>query len=301
MTGGKPLKTGKVRYNIDMAEALFDSVVVVGPYEVLISTKAKGKGADASIKGLYDTMVDKKEEFPPSFWRKAKNKKFQRIISIIMQKSAEQGLLDVAELEGVIDDVDKAAILQGKAAERSRSGRFKPTPTLSKYMKEYVANTEHEHYQGYLHAIAAVAKQLTTKLNEEDYTEVAKEVLNHANVVQMYFSASPKGEDLICKGYKLVWPPNFEGRIDFRSGKNFSATTIKGKIGFRIVPTGAPKTDSDIVDDTMATASADAEKARKAAQRAKDKAVGRIIEPGKRDVRDPRVKDLAALGREKKK
>lgn len=299
MTNKKPFTKGKIQYNIGKSDALFDSTVVVEPYEILISTKAGTKGADASLKGLYDAMVDKKEKFPAEFWKNTKAKKFQRIVSIVMQQSAIDGILDLAELEKIITSADRARILQGKEFIGSKERKFVPTATLAKYMKEYKADTSHPRYKGYLHALASIARKVTEKLNNEDYTEIVKEVLNHANVVQMYFLATPKDKDLVCKGYKLVWPPKFEGRIDFQAGKNFSATEIKGKLGFRIVSKTAPKTDTDTVDDTITTASV--KKVKQIAQKAKDKAVGKITKPGERDIRDIRVKDKQALGREKKK
>jgi hypothetical protein len=269
------------------------------PYEIMISTKAKTGGAAASLKGLYDTINDKSDKFSPGFWRGAKAKKFKNIITTIMESSAIDGVLDVASTEGLISAVDKNRILSGLAAERDRSAVFKPTRVLSDYMSQYGANTNHPSYSAAKHALASVARQLTDKLNDEDYTDIVKQILNHANIVQMYFNAIPKGEDLICKGFTLVWPPQFDGKIHFYSGKVFSATEIKGRLGFKIGK-GAQLVDDP--DDSLRAPTGDIARARaaRAAEKAADVAVGKITKKGERDVRDPTVKDVTALGRTKK-
>jgi len=293
MTGGESLKKGMIIYNTDISNALFDSSVVVGDYTIIISTKAKTGGAAASLKGLYDTILEKADKFPPSYWRKTKPKKFKEIVSNIMTKSAIDGVLDTAEMEGIITSVDKARITQGLANEFAKNTSFKPTRTLNDYMSQYAANSNHPSYSLAKHALAAVVRQLTNKLNDEDFTDVVKQILNHANVVQMYFNAVVKGEDLQCNGFDLVWPPQFEGKIMFYGGKTFSATEIKGKLGFKI----GKVTPADEPDDSLEFSAA----AKKAEKKAADLAVGRITKPGEKDVRDIKVSDKIALGRAKKK
>lgn len=297
MLDGDSIATGKIVYNTNTAEALFDSYVKVGTVDIFISSKAaKGGGAAASLKGLYDTVTKEQDRFSPEFWKGEKAKKFKDIVETIMTKSAVDGVLDVAVSEELISSADAAAI---KAGIASKTKTFKSSDTIEDLKGDYAANTNHPMYDPAKHALAAVARKLTDKLNSDDYTDIVKQILNHANVVQMYFEAAPKGQDLLCKGFRLVWPPNFDGQIKFNSGKAFSATEVKGRIGFKI-GTGAAMIDPP---DESLKAPIDDSAARRAeirAQKAKDTAVGKITGLDQRDVRDVEVPDTVALGRSKK-
>ena len=296
MLDGSSISIGKIVFNTNAAEALFDSMVKVGTVEILVSTKAAKGGAAASLKGLYTTITDDKDRFDPAFWNDPKTKKFKDVVDAIMSKSAIDGVLDAALIEGVVTGSDVAKIKAGLA---SKTKQFTTSDTIEDMKSEYAANTNHPMYDPAKHALAAVARRLTDKLNDEDYTDVVKQILNHANVVQMYFEAVPKGQDLLCKGFKLIWPPRFEGQIKFHSGKAFSATEIKGRLGFKI-GTGAAMIDQP--DDSLRAPIDNSAKRREEikAQKAKDVSVGKITGTDQRDVRDVNVADVVALGRSKK-
>ena len=296
MLDGDSIATGKIVYNTNASEALFDSFVKVGAVDILISSKAAKGGAAASLKGLYDTVTKEQDRFSPEFWKGDKAKKFKDIVETIMTKSAVDGVLDVAVSEELISSADAAQI---KSSIASKTKQFKTNDAIEDLKGSYAANTNHPQYDPAKHALAAVARKLTDKLNDDDYTDVVKQILNHANVVQMYFEAVPKGQDLLCKGFRLVWPPNFEGQIKFHSGKAFSATEVKGRLGFKI-GTGAAMIDPP---DESLKAPIDDSAARRAeikAQKAKDAAVGKVTGFDQRDVRDTEVPDTVALGRSKK-
>jgi hypothetical protein len=293
MLEGESIKRGKVIYNTSAAEALFDSQVTVKNMEIAISSKAhKGGGAAASLKGLHDTITTKAHKFDPKFWRAERNKRFKMVVETIMNSSAIDGVLELASSEGIIPNADinkiKTAINDGGE------------PTLAvktkRLLASYAANQQHPNYNYGKHVLASVARALCDKLNDEDFTDVAKAVLNQSNVVQMMFVTSKSGEDLVIKQFRLIWPPRFDGNIHFYSGKNFSATEIKGRLGFKI---GKGTVKDDEPDDSLQAASIS--KTEIAAQKkAAARAVGKIITPGERDRRDPKVKDVVALGRGKK-
>jgi len=297
MTGGTGLGEGKIVYNTNSAEALFDSMVTVGVHEIMISSKAKkGNGAAASLKGLYDTMVNKAKSFPAGFWEEPKAKKFKAIATNIMSKTTVEGMLSVARLEGIIDGGDEAILRKGMADEKQP---FVPNDKLTDYMSDYAAYTYHPQYSAVKHALTAVARKLCKKLNEEDYTDVMREILNHANVIQMYFDATAKNKDLVCKGFTVVWPPNFVGKIKFYSDKMYSATRIGGRIGFKIGNNAVddePDESLKVKIDDRALA-----KIEKAKKTAADRAVGKITQRGELDARDTTISDKVALGRAKKK
>jgi hypothetical protein len=297
MLDGASVATGKIVYNTNAAEALFDSSVKIGIVEILISSKAaKGGGAAASLKGIQNAINRENDRFDPKFWKDPKVAKFKNVVNTIMENSAIDGLLKVAAQEDLIPAADIEKIKNGLI---SKTKQFVTSDAIEDMKSEYAANTNHPQYDPAKHAFAALARRLVNKLNSEDYTAIIRQILNNANVIQMYFDATPKGPDLICKGFKLVWPPQFDGQIKFYSGKFFSATEIKGRLGFKI-GTGAAMIEPP---DESLKAPIDDSAARRAeikAQKAKDTAVGKITGADQRDVRDTNVADVVALGRSKK-
>lgn len=300
MLGGNSLRSGKIIYNTNERESLFDSKVLVGGDEIFISTKESKKGAAASLDGLYKNVIQKPGALPPNFWRSPKAKRFRDVVTTIIQGSQITGILRLAESEGIISRAEGARIENGIASREVKSPTpFKPTSKLEEYMSDYGANMNNPHYDPAKHALASVARKVADKLNAEDYTDIYKKILNYASIVQMYFNGTVKGADLVCNSMKLVWPPQFEGKIYFFASKNYSATEIKGKLGFLIDPKGRIINDPDpslrvsIDDKTKA-------KLAKERQKAKDLAVGKITKKGERDVRAKGVSDVVALGRKKK-
>ncbi len=297
MLDGASIATGKIVYNINAAEALFDSLVKVGIVEILISSKAaKGGGAAASLKGLQNAITREKDRFDPDFWKDPKVEKFKNVVNTIMENSAIDGVLTVAMQEDLLPSADITKIKNGLM---SKTKQFVTSDAIEDMKGEYAANTNHPQYDPAKHAFAALARRLVNKLNNEDYTSIIRQILNNANVIQMYFEAVPKGQDLLCKGFRLVWPPQFDGQIKFYSGKFFSATEIKGRLGFKI-GTGASMIDPP--DESLRAPIDDSAKRRAEikAQKAKDVSVGKITGADQRDVRDVNVSDVVALGRSKK-
>lgn len=294
MLEGKSVKNGKIVYNTNPTEALFDSSVVVDSMEIAISSKAhKGGGAAASLKGLSDTIENKADEFGAKFWTEPRHQKFKHIVETIMGKSAVDGVLELAVAENIMPRSDMPKI-QKSIRDRTTEDLTVKTQRL---MADYAANENHPQYNQGRHALASVARALCNKLNAEDYTDVAKAILNKSNVVQMMFVTGKSGSDLIAKGFELIWPPQFDGSILFYSGKNFMATETKGKLGFKIKKGGGR--DVEEPDESLSAPSLTKTQLA-AAKKQAEKAVGKIVEPGRRDQRDPTVKDEIALGRAKK-
>jgi hypothetical protein len=245
---------------------------------------------------LYDALTKNRDKFPAEFWKDPKVEKFNKVVNTIMQQRSIDGLLAVAQFENIVNAAEAQAI-----ASSIDSGKrdYVPDEKLIDYMSSYAANTRHPQYDPAKHALAAVARQVVNKLNDEDYTDVIRQILNHANMVQMYFKTKVRGADLVCEGFDLVWPPQFKGTIAFYSGKFFSATEIKGRLGFKIGQ-GAKMTDEPDASLTTKVDPAITKKIAKAAERKQQQAVGRIVDPDERDARDPRIPDTVALGRAKK-
>jgi len=293
MFGDHSLDLALIRYNTSVSAALVDSALIYGAYEISISSKShKGGGAAASLKGLQDTVEEKSHEFDAEFWSTPKNQKFKRVLENITKKSAIDGVLDLSVEEQIIPASDIARIkdlIDDTQAALPSSG-------TTELLKSYAANEAHPRYNLGLHYLAAVARAVVRKLNDEDYTDPVKNILNHSNIVQMNFVTSISGEDLICKTFKLIWPPVFEGKILFFADKAFSATEVKGRLGFKI-KTGAEPPAPDESLKAPGLSAVDRERRKQA----RAQSVGKIISPGERDARDEDVPDEIALGRASKR
>ena len=64
-------------------------------------------------------------------------------------------------------------------------------------------------------------------------TDAVKDIMNFSTIIQVYAGASKAGEDLKLNSFKMIWPPNFSGQVVIDTAKNFTATEIRGKIGFK--------------------------------------------------------------------
>ena len=293
MLDGEPVRLGKIEYNMSATDTLYDSTVVVKGAQVHISSKAhKGGGAAASLKGIHDTIQKNLSKFDPNFWRIKKHKQFRKIVDVINQKSAPDGVLELAVEEGLIPATEPPKIHKLMADKTVKVSLHRSVKDL---MAAYGANEKHKFYNPGKHALAAIAKALCDKLNADDYTGVSLSILSMSNVVQMTFVTGVQGQDLVAKGFELIWPPKFEGKVYFYAGKNFSATDVRGKLGFKISAT-------KVVDEPDASLQAPSLTAQqKQAQKTQaERAVGKIVRTGERDVRDVKVSDQIALGRTKK-
>lgn len=294
---GNSIKNAKIIYNTNVSEALFDSLIDLKGLQILISSKAhKGGGAAASLKGLYDTIHQKHDQFPDEFWQNDKHIKFKDIVDTIMTNSSIDGILELARSEKIIPIKDVGIIKTLIADNETDSSKLsKQTQEL---LADYAANQNHPQYNAGKHALASIARNLCKKLNNENFTDVAKAILNKSNVVQMMFITKIQGQDLIAKGFHLIWPPNFDGNIKFYSGKAFSATEIKGRLCFKISRSAAdeiPEPDPSLTAPSLTKLELSKKK------REAELAVGKITNPGERDKRDIRVSDKIALGRSMKK
>lgn len=294
MLGGGDMGKAKIQYNTSTSAALVDSLIELDGYQIAISSKAhKGGGAAASLSGIADTMRTKMHQFPASFWKNAKNRKFKTVIDTIMNASAVDGILDLAVLEEVIPSSDVAKIK--KLIDDPRAP-VDVTVKTKRIQAGYAANENHPNYNKGKHILAAVSRAVCNKLNQEDYTATAKSILNKANMVQMNFVTSKSGDDLVCRQFHLIWPPEFDGQVLFYADKAFSATEVKGRLGFKIKPFGPSIPEPD--ESLQAPSINKVELAKRKAEAAKK--VGKIVTPGQRDRRDPTVGDTVALGRAKK-
>lgn len=231
------LSDAKVHFPIESTNALIDSELVFSNMKLGISSKA-GKGASASIEGLVQSFEKAKEKYITQFTGdKQKAKDFSEIIISLKEKSAIDGVLDLSVKFGVITQDESSFIKDAKNNRDITIDDF--SEDLQTLMNDMNVRTDTPNYKPFYHVMAVVSKKLCETLNDNDYTDCTKHLLNYASMVQLHFHSSPDKNDLKIKDFELVWPPSFDGDIIFDSSKNFFASDIKGKLGFKIVKSKA--------------------------------------------------------------
>ena len=227
LLAGKSMVNSKVYYSMSVGETLSDSSIEQSGFRIYISSKQQGGGAAASLQGLYDVLKNKKAEFGTGFFKNAKVARFVKIISYIVENGALEGMLLSAVHVGTIPEQDMKLLMAGQ--------HTKVTAKTKKLMASFNARQDNPNYNPYYHQIAAIATAMCAKLNEEDYTDVFKAIINKASLVQCYMQTKIRNKkDLDILGMQVVWPPVFTGKVIFTAQKTFTGSEVRGRLGFKI-------------------------------------------------------------------
>lgn len=224
---GKSMINSKVFYSMSVGETLSDSSIEQAGFKIFISSKQQGGGAAASLQGLYDVLKNKKAEFGTGFFKNPKVAKFVEVIRLIVENGSLEGMLLSAVAVGTIPEQDMKLLMAGQHAEVSAKTK--------KLMASFNARQDNPNYSPYYHQVAAIATAMCAKLNEEDYTDVFKAIINKASLVQVYIKTKIRNKkDLDIQGMDVVWPPVFTGKVIFTSQKTFTSSEVRGRLGFKI-------------------------------------------------------------------
>lgn len=236
LLGGERFANCKIVFPTSATEKLIDSKLVApNGRTVGISSKAKSSGgAAASLAGLWDTIQQKRDD--QDFQKVMSDYTgFIRLVETVVTMSAEAGLIQVCLESSLIDQQDASTLAEGikKAKAGSKSTLEELTPRLQNLVSSYGADTDNPRYNIIYHATAALSRQLSIKLDDLNPTQAVKELLNFSTMTQVYAGTSKTGEDIKMDTFKFVWPPQYEGKVVIDTAKNFTATEIRGKIGFK--------------------------------------------------------------------
>jgi len=192
-----------------------------------VSTKGD-KGAKASVKNIYDSMVD-----PKNASLKRKYKYAVGIIETIANEGQKMGPLVLGERLEVIDKYLKDEILQHIDNKQNDAGSM--SENAKRLFVEFGSKADSPGYNIGLVLLANCAKKVAKKLNEDnDFQEACRAFLNQASIIQVYTDARVVGSDVHITGYRTVYPPKFNGKVLIDAGKNYTSTAIKGKFSFDI-------------------------------------------------------------------
>jgi hypothetical protein len=192
-----------------------------------VSTKGD-KGAKASVKNIYDSMVD-----PKNASLKKKYKHAVSIIETIANEGQKMGPLVLGERMEVIDKYLKDEILQH--IDNKQNDPSSMSENAKRLFIEFGSKSSSPGYNIGLVLLANCAKRVAQKLNEDNaFQDACRAFLNQASIIQVYTDAKIVGADVHITGFRTVYPPKFEGKVMIDAGKNYTSTAIKGKFSFDI-------------------------------------------------------------------
>lgn len=227
LLAGKSMINADVYYSMSVSETLSDSSIDKDGFKIYISSKQQGGGAAASLQGLYDVLKNKKAEFGSGFFKNPKVAKFVKIIGSIVENGSLEGMLMAAVAVGTIPEQDMKLLMAGQ--------NTKVSAKTKKLMLSFNARQDNPNYSPYYHQVAAIATAMCAKLNDEDYTDVFKAIINKASLVQVYMQTKIRNKkDLDILGMQVVWPPVFSGKVIFTAQKTFTGSEVRGRLGFKI-------------------------------------------------------------------
>lgn len=218
-------------------EQLVDSYLNIDADTKLgISSKNSKGGAAASITSL-SSAIEKNPERFKDLVKKKKYKYLFNVINLLKNKSAIDGPLELGVMYGIIDAAD---LIKIKAAiDDPNLVKTDVTKKLQKLLANKIYNpvTTSPNYTVGLHLLTVVANLVTAHLNEQEdlVTEFFKAILARSNMIQVMTKISKTGTGAAFTDFNVIWPPVFQGKVQFQSQKAYSASARpNGRICFKI-------------------------------------------------------------------
>ena len=221
----------KMMWPMSMNAALCDSFLIApNGQEIGISSKG-GAGAKASAKNLHDAYLKAEKEGNQDL---INSSQFTiTIVKLIAENTAFVGpfeigkYLNVAQINDNLRNEVEGYIKSGKT---DFEGISEDARTL---LSGFKVNNEVKGFNTGYAVMAAVAKTVAKEINKNpEFTKGALALLNQSSIIQVYTAMNKQGEDAVLKGFKAVYPPNFEGKILVDGGKNYYSSRVQGKLAF---------------------------------------------------------------------
>lgn len=235
-----------INFGTDKTEGLSDSVLI-GSDGKKIKVSSKGaKGAQASAKNLLDAVKELEESGDQL------SKKYKDVIDLIKEivQAGQAGApLLLGVKYGIINPTDANDIQNFKKlppTSITAASKMKLSPKLKGLIEK--RNTDDPNNLNlYFHALAAVAHEVAKKINEDtNFSQAASEILNNGALIQVYTSASEKGNDWVLEKFSTVWPSTSVTGVVFSASKTYYSTGIKGNFTFKILQNGAKAKDDEV-------------------------------------------------------
>lgn len=221
----------KMMWPMSMNAALCDSFLIApNGQEIGISSKG-GAGAKASAKNLYDAYVKAEKEGNLELVKSAEYT--VSIVKLIAENTAKDGPFKIGQaldMPGINDQLSQEVDGYVKTGKTDFDGISEDARRL---LSGFKVNDDVKGFNTGYAIMAAVAKTVAKEINKNpEFTRGALALLNQSSIIQVYTAMSKQGEDAVLKGFKAVYPPNFEGKILVDGGKNYYSSRVQGKLAF---------------------------------------------------------------------
>ena len=208
---------------------LVDSYLRKGNLSLGISSKG-GKGANASIKNIFDALnsarekgKDLSEEYPEAV----------EIVNTIATNSMIGGPLKLAIKYNIMTPEQGNEILD--LIKSASTNEQDLTPWAQDMISRYPSKTPQGWNYGFW-LLANVAKEVGAYVNTNvpEFSKGCLGILNNADMMQVYTNAVLDKQDGSVKitGFKTVYPPSFSGTIQLDPGKGYNSRGATQRIAF---------------------------------------------------------------------
>lgn len=230
------------RFPVGTTNALVDSYITTKDRSawIAVSSKAgRGGGAAASLASVARILSEKRNQFDPKLLRK--NAKLIQGINLLADSPAKEGIYKTGKLYEFVNDND-IKVIEYLIKSFDKSEKML-TGNLKKIARGYPGGGPdvlqktimHPNYNLGYRLLAGLARKVAEHLNEMDPTTLFAAALAKSSMVQVYAKTRMKGDALAFVEFNCVYPPTFEGTVEFDARTNFFSTDKpKGKMTFKL-------------------------------------------------------------------
>jgi hypothetical protein len=235
LADGAEWRDCEVMWPMSMNAALCDSFMIApNGAQIGISSKG-GQGAAASSKNLHDA-VKKAQKNGNEIVEPGGVAEFAaKLVTAIAENDQYYGPIAVGKLLGVkgVDDTLYKEIQ--KYIKEGKSDLEGISPQAQKIAEPFnFVLTTKGFNTGYA-LLSAASKTCAKVVNaKDDFSKGAIALLNQSDIIQVYTNVGKKGNDIILKDFRAVYPPSFDGKVKLEGGKNYYSSRVGGKMAFKV-------------------------------------------------------------------
>jgi hypothetical protein len=252
-----------VSFNEGVSGALYDSLMVA-PNGKQIKLSSKGaKGAMASVINLLKSARELQEAGMNDIV--AQYEDVIDILEIINRGDHNSGPLELGVKFGIIKAAEVPKIMDLAKYAGAKKFDIESVPGITTNLVNIYNDRTADDPSKVVplnHMVASVAYKVCDYVNlNTNFSEAGADILNNSAFVQMYTEAAKKGNDIIIKGFRTVWPSKLFTDVTLEAQKSYSSTTSSsGKLVFNINKEpkavanvdssagGEPGTDANVAD-----------------------------------------------------
>jgi hypothetical protein len=237
-----------INFPADKNNGLVDSYLQhPGGIEIGISSKGE-KGASASVKNIADGIVSARDK---------------GLTKLLDQYAAQVAIIeDIGNMSAlqfpIKYGVNLTFISEATGQEILRMVKTNSTtanPEIQALMSKIKAKTDNPRYNTGYHAIAALARDVSSAINKDPvFGEACLKFLNTSPIIQLHLNGAERDGNYRVTGFTSKYPPDFKGSVGLDATKVYAATGIIGRVSCSY--NGGGNADTQVVPDVADTPTA---------------------------------------------